>query len=353
MSRSGSNSTLRAALAALPKIDLHRHMEGSLRLTTLRDIALQYHLDLPVRDIEELRPYVQVMNDEPNYRNFLEKFNVLRRFYQSPETIQRLTYEVIEDGFRDNVKYLELRFTPPALSKTRGYPLHEVADWVLAAVEKARQDFPGMHVELIASINRHESLAIAEKVAQIAVDHKEDIVGLDLAGDEVNYPTAPFAGLFRDARKEGLGIVVHAGEWTGPATVREAIEDLGAMRIGHGVRVVEDPSVAALARERGIAFEVCVTSNLQSGVIQRITDHPLREMFRMDLKATINTDDPSISNINLTDEYEVAVEDLGFTPDEIKRAILTSASCAFQLPAVRERLVKQFKEALGLNTRHP
>jgi len=350
MSRAGSNSTLRATLAALPKIDLHRHLEGSLRLTTLRDIARQYNLDLPTNDVEELRPYVQVMNDEPNYRNFLEKFNVLRRFYQSPETISRLAFEVMEDAYQDNVKYLELRFTPAALSKTRGYPLGEVAQWVLLAVEKARHVFPDMHVELIASLNRHESLEIAEKVTQIAVDHKEDIVGLDLAGDEVNYPAAPFAALFREARKEGLGIVVHAGEWTGPATVREAIEDLSAMRIGHGVRVVEDADVATLARERGIAFEVCPTSNLQSGVIQRMADHPLRDMFRLNLKATINTDDPSVSNIVLTDEYEVVVEDLGFTPDDVKNTILTSASCAFQPPAARARLVSRFREALGLNS---
>src|SRR3990172_7814389 len=196
MSRSGSNSTLRAALAALPKIDLHRHMEGSLRLTTLRDIALQYPLDLPVRDIEELRPYVQVMNDEPNFRNFLEKFNVLRRFYQSPEIIRRLAYEVIEDAANDNVRYMELRVTPAALSKSRGYPFTEVTDWVLQAVAEARQKLPNIEVGLLISINRHESVEIAEKVTQIAVDRMgQGVVGLDLAGDEANFPAAPFVAL--------------------------------------------------------------------------------------------------------------------------------------------------------------
>jgi adenosine deaminase len=346
-----TDPTLRAALAALPKIDLHRHLEGSLRLTTLQEIALQYRLDLPARDIEELRPYVQVTNDEPNYRNFLEKFHVLRRFYQSPEIIHRFTYECVADAAQDNVRYLELRFTPMALAKTQGYQLHEVTHWALMAVEKARQDFPHMQVELIASINRHESLEVAERVTQIAVDHKDDIVALDLAGDEVNFPAAPFAPLFREAKRAGLGLVAHAGEWTGPATVRHAIEELNVDRIGHGVRVVEDPEVAALARERGVAFEVCVTSNLQSGVVQRLADHPLRDMSYLQLKTTINTDDPAVSDITLTDEYEVVVEDLGLSQDDIKAAIVTAAGCAFQPPAQREQLVHQFQTALGMNNK--
>jgi adenosine deaminase len=349
MSKPRGNSTLRATLASLPKIELHRHLEGSLRLKTLYEIAQQYPLDLPTRNIEELRPYVQVTNDEPNFRNFLGKFDALRRFYKSPEIINRFTYEVIEDAVSDNVRYLELRFTPMALAKTQGYPLHEVVHWALMAVEQARKDFPRVQVELIASINRHEAMEIAETVTQIAVDHKDVIVALDLAGDEVNFPAAPFAPLFREAKQAGLGITVHAGEWTGPATVRHAIEALGAERIGHGVRVVEDLEVAQLARERGVTFEVCVTSNLQSGVIQRISDHPLRDMLFLNLKATVNTDDPSVSDISLTDEYEVVVEDLGLTTDHLRTAIITAAHSTFLPPAERGRLVDQFRAELGMD----
>ena len=349
MSKTRGNSTHRSALAALPKIELHRHLEGSLRLSTLREIAIQYKLDLPTRSIEDLRPYVQVMNDEPNFRNFLEKFNVLRRFYQSPEIIRRLAFEVIEDAANDNVRYMELRVTPAALSKTKGYPLAEVTDWVLAAVAEASKKLPSIAVGLLISINRHESVEIAEKVTQIAVDRKgKGVVGLDLAGDEANFPAEPFAALFHQARAAGLGVVAHAGEWSGPETVRHAIEVLHAQRIGHGVRVVEDKDVAALARERSIGFEVCVTSNVQSGVVQKITDHPLRDMMYMKLRTTVNTDDPSVSNITLTDEYEAAVEELGVSLDDLKSAILTAADCAFLPPPERESLTAQFKLALGL-----
>ena len=211
MSKARGTSIHRSALAALPKIELHRHLEGSLRLSTLRDIAIQYKLDLPTRSIEDLRPYVQVMNDEPNFRNFLEKFNVLRRFYQSPEIIRRVAYEVIEDAANDNVRYMELRVTPAALSKTKAYPLNEVTDWVLSAVGEARKKLPSIEVGLLISINRHESVEIAEKVTQIAIDRKDKgVVGLDLAGDEANFPAKPFTTLFHQARESGLGVVAHA-----------------------------------------------------------------------------------------------------------------------------------------------
>lgn len=339
-----------SALARLPKIDLHRHLEGSLRLTSLLDIARQYELDLPSHSLDALRPYVQVTDDEPNFRNFLDKFNVLRRFYQSPEIIQRLAYEVVEDAARDNLWYLELRFTPVALASTQQFPLGEVADWVIEAVERACRDHSTIQVRLIASLNRHEPVDLAERVTQIAVDRRSrGIVGLDLAGDEVNYSARPFRGVFQAAAAAGLGLVAHAGEWTGAETVRDAIEHLGAQRIGHGVRVAEDPAVAALARERGVAFEVCLTSNVQSGVVPDLAAHPLRAMCALQLQATLNTDDPAISGITLTDEYAAAVEALGCTAGDLKRFILTAASHSLLPPDGRAALVDRFRQALALD----
>jgi adenosine deaminase len=338
-----------AVLAALPKIDLHRHLEGSLRLTTLLDVARRFELDLPTRDLEALRPLVQVTNDEPNFRNFLEKFNVLRRFYRAPEVISRLAYEVVADAAHDQVRYLELRFTPYALASTQGYAMEAVTDWVVEAVQAAVRDHPPLRVGLIASVNRHESLAIAEQVARLAIERRDQgIVGLDLAGDEFNHAADPFRALFRDAREAGLGVVAHAGEWTGANTVRDAIENLGVQRIGHGVRVIEDPAVVALARERGIVFEVCLTSNVQTGVVARLADHPLCSMVRQGLRTTINTDDPSVSDSSLTEEYTKAFEYLGFSLTEIKHCLLTAAESAFLPAAERAALADEFRTVLSL-----
>ena len=349
MGDSSANSSTRAALAKLPKIDLHRHLEGSLRLSSLFEIAQAYDLDLPAGSLDELRPYVQIGGEDRTFRNFLDKFNVLRRFYQSPEIIRRLTYEAVEDAARDNVRYLELRFTPPALAKSRDYPLDEVTEWVIAAVDQACRDYPGIQVPLIVSLNRHEPVELAEQVTQIAIDRQErGIVGLDLAGDEVNYSDEPFRGVFRAAREAGLGVVAHAGEWTGPDTVRDAIENLGVQRVGHGVRVVEDLAVATLARERDVVFEVCVTSNWQSGVIQRLTDHPLRQMMDLGLVTTLNTDDPEVSAITLTNEYTAAAEQLGLSLAEIKQLVLNAAQHALLPPAARAALVADIHQALAI-----
>src|SRR5262249_35462889 len=152
---------------------------------------------------------------------------------------------------------------------------------------------------------------------------------------------------FRAARQAGLAAVAHAGEWTGPAAVRDAIENLGVQRVGHGVRIVEDAGLASLARERGVAFEVCLTSNWQSGVIARLADPPLRRMVELGLLTPLNTDDPAVSGITLTDELAAAVSPLGFSFDEVKQLVLNAAGCALLPPAARAELVADFKHAIA------
>lgn len=340
---------LRAVLEALPKIELHRHLEGSLRLTTLLEVAQAYQLEVP-HEMEALRPLVQVTDADPrDMRVFLDKFTVLRKFYQSPELIRRYAYEVVEDAARDNVHYMELRFTPVAHSRVHGYALEDVADWVLDAVAQACRDYPQIRVGLIASANRHEAPHLAERVVEIAVDRMErGIVGLDLAGDEVNFHARPFRRAFLRARDAGMGLVAHAGEWMGAANVRDAIEHLGVHRIGHGVRVIEDSDVVQLAHDHNVAFEVCVTSNLQTGSVPSLARHPLHNMADEHLRVTLNTDDPSISAISLTDEYEIVAADMALGLDYVKRSILTAASCAFLPPDKQDALVAYFRQALGL-----
>ncbi|HJS20684.1 MAG TPA: adenosine deaminase [Anaerolineales bacterium] len=336
------------AYRALPKVELHRHLEGSLRLDTLFDVARQHGITIPA-DVLRLSNLVQVQEaDKYTFQNFLAKFNTLRLFYRSPDVIDRITREAVEDAARDNVKYLELRFTPVALSRAERFPLHDVIDWVLTSAREAAKKY-GVIVRLIASVNRHESTELAEQVAWLAAAHVQDgLVALDLAGNEAEFKTEPFYGIFKEAKQSGLHITIHAGEW-GPAIhVKEAVEEIGADRIGHGVRVLEDNNVVALVRERGTAFEVCVTSNYQSGVVQSLETHPLMMMLEAGVNVTINTDDPSISRITLSHEYYAACEDLHMPQSTLRDRIRAAAEAGFLAQNEKVKLVEKLKKDLEM-----
>lgn len=328
---------------SLPKVDLHRHLEGSLRFETVRELARNHGMDLPAT--AELRTLVQVQEDEPfTFENFLSKFTTLRMFYRSPEFISRITREAIEDAAVDNIRYLEMRFTPVALSRAEGFPLADVMDWVIEAANQAEEEF-NVTTRLIASVNRHESPALAAQVSYLAADRMSSgIVGLDLAGDESTFSAEPFADIFRAAKQNGLGITIHAGEWNTGDNVAQAIEMLEADRIGHGIRVLESNKAIQIARERSTPFEVCITSNYQSGAVSSLDAHPITQMLTKGLNATINTDDPSISQLTLSDEYRLACEVLGMSIEDLQERVLAAAQAAFLPEGDKQLLIRALKE---------
>jgi len=331
----------------LPKVELHRHLEGSLRLDTLQEIARLHRMRIP-GGRGALGRLVQVQQRDPgNHDHFLAKFSTLRKFFLSPEIIQRVTREAVQDAAQDNVRYLELRFAPLALSIARDFPLGEVMDWVCESAQQAAREY-GILVRLIASVNRHESPSLAEQVACLAAARiTAGILGLDLAGNEAGYSAEPFAGIFKEACQSGLKLTVHAGEWSGADSVGEALLCLNADRIGHGVRIMEDPRILSLARERGAAFEVCVTSNFQTGVIPAREVHPVMNMVRAGLNVTVCTDNPSISQATLSDEYRRVCEDLEMGSTLLKERILSAARAGFLPEAEREKLVAGLQRELG------
>lgn len=310
------------------------------------EVGRAHGLSLPsTRRLGEL---VQIGEEEPyTFENFLSKFQTLRLFYRSPEIITRITREAIADAAADNVRYLELRFTPFALARAQGFPLSEVVDWVVDEAQKSSREF-SIQIRLIVSMNRHEDPNLGHQLVQLAADRRDrGIVGLDLAGDEAGFSGSAFASVFESARQAGLHITVHAGEWGSARNVTQAITELGAERIGHGVRVLEDPSAASIAKERGVIFEVCITSNYQSGVVTDLAMHPLPRMMYLGLKSTINTDDPSISRITLSDEYQRAYEQLGINSAKLREAILTAARSAFLPKDERQALVDTITKELS------
>jgi adenosine deaminase len=329
---------LRRLLHALPKVDLHRHLEGSLRLETLAEIAQEHGIDLPSYNIEQLRPYVQFTDEEPGFQRFLEKFKLLRRFYTTREAVKRVAYEAVVDAASDNVKYLELRFSPSALAHAQSFPLHEVTEWVIEAVQQAQLE-TGVMARLLCAVVRHDSFELAREVIDVAIAYRhQGIVGVDLTGDEILYPATPFAPLFKRAAEHGLGITIHAGEAGSAANVREAVEVMHAQRIGHGIRSIEDSNVVRLLRQHDVTLEICPTSNLQTGVVDNFGLHPLRDLYVLGVNVTINTDDPSVSDTSLTDEYMVAMMGLGVSLRDLRMCTRNSIRAAFLPPETKQEL---------------
>jgi len=340
-------ATISDEYRSLPKVDLHRHLEGSLRLETMLDVARKHGMTVPA-SVVNLSRLVQVQDEEPlTFENFLGKFNNLRMFYRSPDVIHRITREAIEDAAKDNVRYMELRFTPVALSRAERFPLHDVMDWVCTSAREGAKKY-GVTVRLIASVNRHESLELAEQVVWLAAGMRDKgIVGIDLAGNEAQFPAKPFMSLFKEAHQAGLAVTIHAGEWGGPENVREAIEKFNAARIGHGVRVLEDDYCTALARQHGTAFEVCMTSNYQTGAAPSLPAHPMPKMLDAGLNVTLNTDDPSISQITLSNEYRVAVEDLKIGKAALKERIMAAANASFIVGNDKKKMIDSLQKELA------
>jgi adenosine deaminase len=327
---------------SLPKIDLHRHLEGSLRLATLLELASDYGIELPSYDAGTLRPYVQMTEDSPDFQRFLEKFQVLRRFFTSKDAIQRATREAIADAAQDNVVYLELRFNPLALARQQDFSLADVVSWVIDAADEGQRE-TGLRTCLILQIPREESLDIADEIVDLAIANFGPLVrGIDLAGNEVDYPPQRFAAQFARAIEAGLYTTVHAGEAMGAHSVRNAVSSLHPHRIGHGVRVVEDSNVVRLLRKQNIALEVCPVSNLRTGVVRDLSRHPLADLVNLGLQITLNTDDPSVFDTTLTNEVVVSLRRIGLSKQHIYRALRHSVEASFlpteEKDALRERI---------------
>ena len=331
---------------SLPKIDLHRHLEGSLRLQTLAEIAQEHGLDLPSYDVEHLRPYVQVTNDPPDHRVFLEKFRFMHRFYTSRETLQRVVREAIIDAALDNIHYLELRFNPYAQANVYGFPMADVVEWVLESTAQAQTE-TGTRTCLIITLPREKSLKIAQEMVEIAISYYGPLLrGIDLVGDEASFPAEKFIEPIQRARQAGLNVTIHAGEWANSNSVYTALKYLDAERIGHGIRAIEDSSVVQMLRERQVTLEVCPTSNVQTGVIPALTQHPLPDLYNLRIPVTLNTDDPSVSTTTLSDEYVSAIEGIGMKKHQLYRMLGYAVSAAFIPPEEKPQLRQLFRTAL-------
>ncbi|MEK7867737.1 MAG: adenosine deaminase [Planctomycetota bacterium] len=326
-----------AELRLLPKIDLHLHLDGAVRVRTILELAQAHGVPLPADTVEGLAPHVLVPPDCGSLARFLKTFDVFYPVLRFPDAMTRVAREACEDAARENVIYLEARFCP-LLQEAPGFPLEAVLESVLEGLRQG-MEATGVRAQVILCCYRPLSGEGSLRVARLALAYRErGVCGLDLAGDERAHPIGPHAEAFSLARKADLPITIHAGEDGGPQGVREAVEVLGARRIGHGTRAARDEGLLDLLARRGVALEVCLTSNAQTGTVKRLADHPLPLFLDRGVRATINTDDPAVSGITLTHEYRVAMEELGFELPDLEGLGRNAARAAFLPEADRRDL---------------
>jgi adenosine deaminase len=326
----------------LPLVELHRHLDGSVRLETILDLGRQHNLSLPAWDLDGLRPYVQVSEPQPGVMAFLAKFKWMVKVLVNREAIRRVAYENVEDAKREGIDYIELRFSPWFMAEANQLDPQGVVEAVWDGVQAGMRDFQ-LPVKLIGILSRTYGPEIARRELKALLAYTGKISALDLAGDEANFPGEWYQEHFKQAREAGWQITAHAGESAGPESIWQAVQQLGAIRIGHAVHAVEDPALMDFLAERGIGIEVNLTSNVQTETVRDYASHPLRRFMEHGLKASINTDDPGISAIDLMHEYDVAAPLAGLSREQIRQAQLNALETAFLTPEERQVLLEKAK----------
>jgi adenosine deaminase len=312
----------------LPLVELHRHLDGSIRLATILELGLQHNLPLPARTLEGLRPFVQVSTPQPGVMEFIEKFEWMTGVLVDYDACRRIAYENVEDAFNEGIDYIELRYSPWFMAEAHHLKPEGVVEAVTEGIRAGEHDF-AIKVNQLGILSRHYGPEIAMQELSAQLLYADEFAGLDLAGDEAHFPGEWYSEHFKKARDAGWHITVHAGEAAGPRSVWQAVQELGAERIGHAVHAPEDPALMDYLRDQRIGVESNLTSNVQTSTVADYPSHPLRLFLEHGIAASINTDDPGISAIDLHYEYEVAAPLAGLTREMIRQAQENALETAF------------------------
>ncbi|MCT2536346.1 adenosine deaminase [Aquibacillus koreensis] len=325
----------------LPKVDLHVHLDGSVKPETVFDLALDQGITLPTNNIKELSGYLKIEGDCDSLIEYLQKFDFVSQVLHTKEALERVAYEVVEQAYEENCKYIEVRFGPQ-LHTNKGLSLEEVIYSVIKGLKRGEKRY-GVQANVIACCLRHHSTEENKEVIRAAsAFHGKGLVGVDLAGDEATYPAHLFREVFELAKQKAIPVTIHAGEAAGPENIREAITNLGASRIGHGVRLKDDPELLNYVLENCIPLEMCPISNIQTKASASWDRYPIRYYFDRGLMITVNTDNMTVSNTCLTKELLILVEKFDFTLMEIGQVIMNSIDASFLDARAKKKLKNKF-----------
>jgi len=337
----------RETLRKLPKAELHVHLDGSLRPATLVELARDQKVKLPWADADELARYMHV-TDARDLLDYLARFKVTLSVMQRPDALERIAYEMVEDGVKDGVRYMEIRYSP-ILHTHKGMPLTETVEAPLRGLRRAEKKF-GVRTALIICGIRNMSPDTSLELAALTVAYKgRGVVAFDLAGAEYNFPAKKHKEAFYKVIDAHVGATIHAGEAYGAESIAQALHYCRADRIGHGTRLYENTELEQYITDRRIPLEICITSNVQTKAVPSYEEHPVRRYYDLGMVVSLNTDNRLMSATTLTDEYWLAHKKLRFTRKEIDQMILYGFASAFLPWREKQALLTQVKKELEAN----
>lgn len=307
-------------LRNIPKVELHRHLEGAVRFSTLIDLLKNKNVDLPYNNYKKLHDSLVVHSPMKDLKSVLDKFWTTQSVLDSEEVWERLGFESCEDAFNEGIVLLELRYSP-SFSATNHPKMsfEKIHRSIMKGVERAQKTYP-MAVGVIGILGRIQPVPEAKKSADFIIENKDTFVAIDLADNEEGFDCKPFAPLFEKAKEAGLRITVHSGEIPGGEFfVKDAIEYLHAERIGHGLQIYKNKEMINFVKARGVTLELCPISNYLTNAIPDLTKHPFKFLMNEGIKVTINSDDPGIFGTTILDDYEVLKDLHGFKLEDFNR----------------------------------
>ncbi|MBN1210099.1 MAG: adenosine deaminase [Myxococcaceae bacterium] len=317
-----------ALLHALPKTDLHCHLDGSMRLKTILELAEQQKVKLPADSVEGLAKAIHMGQVCKSLEEYLVAFDVTLSVLQTAEALYRAAYELAVDAAAENVRYLEVRYSP-ALHLQKGLKMTTVIDSVLEGLRAAKRE-TGIKCGVIVCGIRHINPQTSMRLAELSVAYKNrGVIGFDLAGAEASFPAKDHKDAFQLILKNNVNCTAHAGEAFGPESISQAIHYLGAHRIGHGTRLREDGDLLNYVNDHRIPLEVCPSSNVQTGAVPSLAAHPLKFYFDYGLRVTINTDNRLITDTTVTKELWLAHKELGLELEDLTTIIVSGFKSAF------------------------
>jgi adenosine deaminase len=334
----------RDLLRLLPKAELHCHLDGSVRPQTLLDLAAERDVVLPGHSAAQLHDYM-IVRDAADLEDYLSRFSVTLSVMQDAEALERIARELVVDAAHDGVRYIEIRYSP-ILNTQEGLSLDEAVEAPLRGIATGTFE-TGTVGRLIICAMRHLDPSVSSELARLAVAYRHHgVVGFDLAGGELGHPASRHVESFMYAHSHDLAVTVHAGEGDGADSVRQAVHLCGANRIGHATRLFEDQSLTQYVNDRRIPLEICLTSNVQTRVVQSYEAHPLRSYYQHGQVVVLNTDNRLMSGVTLTDEYAHAASLLGFTFRELAQVARNGFESAFASWHERRTMLDTFDREL-------